>query len=99
MGKFIKVTVIEKSGTCTEHFINTDSIESLKSGNIRLKNNTNLNIKENIDQIEARLLRDEFAMSALNGLLSDRKNVLTSREDFSEASYRIADAMLKERSK
>jgi vesicle coat complex subunit len=44
-------------------------------------------------------LRDQFAMVALNGLLSTNTNVYDITKSVAKASYAFADAMMKERAK
>ena len=101
MSKFIKVTVIEQNGSTTEHRINSSSIESFKDGEVRLRHGFEsygfvLNVEETAEQIEAQLLRDEFAIRILNGFLSGAGK---HHEDDTRFAYTVADAMLKERSK
>lgn len=44
------------------------------------------------------MLRDKFAMAAMQGLLSDRNNLASSYpEETAQKAYRQADAMMKER--
>lgn len=47
---------------------------------------------------DRKTLRDEFAMAALNGFISNQ-NSATPDETFAKWSYDIADAMLVEREK
>ena len=54
-------------------------------------------IVEKMEKFEAQLLRDEFAMAALGGILSSQG--IRDIKYIGELSYEIADAMLKERSK
>lgn len=113
MSKFIKVTDVStgvavlilahRVGGVVPHHESGAMIEGVDGAN--------WHVKESLEQIEAQLLRDEFAMRALNGLLSNSGGVVqanpmsgtgyvnTDSAKVAEWSYRIADAMLKERSK
>lgn len=53
-------------------------------------------VKETIDEIEDMILRDQFAMSAMNGMLS-AGNSFQEWEYLSIDAYRVSDAMLKQR--
>lgn len=95
MSKFIKVTEVE---TGKNILVNTASIFSIK----RLKTLTRIDISsdyihvcESLEQIEAQLLRDEFAMAALPSFINTRVTV----EQATRQAYVYADAMLKERLK
>lgn len=102
MSKFIKVT-----GSNGKQFLlpiheieliypDTDQGMVLGSEILRYKKDRVL-VKETVEQIEAQLLRDEFAKAALTGLLShygDRDEKYTT-----SICYHFADEVLKERSK
>lgn len=57
---------------------------------------SNFNVKETIDEIEDMILRDQFAMSAMNATISAGWDY-QSNSDMSEDAYKMADAMLKQR--
>lgn len=71
----------------------------------------NFNVRETLQEIERLMLRDQFAMSALNGLLSNSGGVVQansysgtgyangSAEYTALWAYELADAMLEERGK
>jgi hypothetical protein len=42
-------------------------------------------------------LRDQFAIAAINGLTSNIEEWPSNYENYAKHSYRVADAMLKER--
>jgi hypothetical protein len=59
---------------------------------------------EQLQEVEQRRLRDEFAMAALQGLISgpnvekgDCKTFDEIAQSVAKASYRFADAMMKQR--
>lgn len=54
-------------------------------------------VKESLEEIEDLMLRDKFAMSALNGYSSNPETDDLSAEEKSSDAYFIADAMLKAR--
>lgn len=93
MRKFIRVTG-KLSGKV--YLQNIDSIEVYSDNEIQLKRGDRFDVEESIEQIEAQLLRDEFAKAALTGLIGDAN---ISIENAAEIAYRTADAMLKERTK
>ncbi|WP_300733797.1 hypothetical protein [Pseudomonas sp.] len=114
MSKFIKVTdfdegvaVIILSRRVSSIIPHYDASGSIMYG---VDGNT-WHVKESIDQIEAQLLRDEFAKVALNGLLSNSEGVVQKSpmsgtgyvngddETVSAWAYSLADAMIKERNK
>lgn len=99
MSRFIKATVVEYAGSKVEHRINSDSIESFKDGKIRLKNSIVLEVVESLEQIEAQLLRDEFAMAAMSGFMSGDCSPYETANWIATYAYDQADAMLKERLK
>lgn len=99
MSKFIKVTAIGDAESKIEHRINLDSIESFKDGNVRLKQGVNISIIESAEEIEAQLLRDEFAVSAMNGILANPSVDNLEASSVAHDAYIFADAMLKEKSK
>lgn len=104
MGKFIKVTGSNgKSFLLPIHeieLIYPDVSHGLVLGSEILRyQKDRVLVKETIEQIEAQLLRDEFAKAAMNGISSN-----TSVDDLDAGSvahdaYLFADAMLKERNK
>lgn len=108
MSKFIKVTG-KLSGK--SYLQNISSVESISDNEIEMKSGVVFDIKESVAQIEAQLLRDEFAKAALNGLLSNSEGVVQKspmsgtgyvngdNETVSAWAYGLADAMLKERLK
>lgn len=70
---------------------------------------SSFDVSEPIEEIEVLMLRDQFAMSAMNGLLSNSGGVIqanshrgtgwvnTSAKGTAELAYEIADEMLKAR--
>ena len=63
-------------------------------------------VHQSIEQIEAQLLRDEFAIAALNATIIGLNSIVENYEhhgwsdqELVSESYRVADAMLKERLK
>lgn len=100
MSKFIKVTV---KSTGLPLVINAERIESM----IPLDGYTSIrtvgmpfgeadHVLESLEQIEAQLLRDEFAKAALIGFIAD---IGLEINNAAVVAYEAADAMLKERSK
>lgn len=54
-------------------------------------------VKESLEQIEDMVLRDQFAMSAMNGFIASDYEGNMTNEELSSFSYKQADAMLKQR--
>ncbi|UNM95913.1 hypothetical protein MMG00_12030 [Ignatzschineria rhizosphaerae] len=97
MSKFIKVT---EQGCGEVKLIPVSSAKEIledKHGSIVFHDDGRFFAKESLEQIEAQLLRDEFAKAALTGFTS--KDGTTNPELDSHICYQVADAMLKERSK
>lgn len=106
MSKFIKVT----EQACGEvRLIPISSIkEVLEDGNgsVVFYGDERFFAKESLEQIEVQLIRDEFAMAALNATIIGLNSIVENYEhhgwsdqELVSESYRVADAMLKERSK
>lgn len=115
MSKFIRLTLkstglpLVMNANLIETMIPLDGYTSIRTTGMPFGEADH--VLETIDQIEAQSLRDEFAKSALNGLLSNPGGVIQksplsgthyingNHESVTEWAYELADAMLKERSK
>lgn len=93
MSKFIKVT---NNPTGSVIFQNINQVDCFQDNLMVCIDGSSMDIKETIEQIEAQLLRDEFAKHALSGFSADRE---MPTEGTIRLSYEYADAMLKERLK
>lgn len=101
MGKFIRATLESNSEVIT---INADQIVFMDKGKygetkLNMIGGQSFTILESKDHIEAQLLRDEFAKSALTGILANPSIDDLEASSIAHDAYAFADAMLKERSK
>lgn len=96
MSKFIKVTSASTGETTLQ---NAATVEFFSDQMMVCLDGSNLEIKESLEQIEAQLLRDEFAKAALTGILGNSSIDNLEAKDVAHDSYIFADAMLKERLK
>lgn len=106
MSKFIRITDAQGKTVLQE----VSTIHHIEDGRIWVKDPISglagIEIKSTLEEIEAQLLRDEFAMAALNATIIGLNSIVENYEhhgwsdqELANESYRIADAMLKERSK
>ena len=95
MSKFIKVTLY---GTEVISAIAVSEVTSIGDDGVYTKNGF-VRVNESLEQIEAQLLRDEFAKSALTGILANPSIDDLEASSIAHDAYAFADAMLKERSK
>lgn len=99
MSKFIKVT---EQGCGEVKLIPVSSAKEILEdmhGSIVFHDDGRFFAKESLEQIEAQLLRDEFAKAAMTGILANSSIDDFEAKDVAHDSYIFADAMLKERSK
>lgn len=101
MSKFIRVTLESNSEVIT---INADQIVFMDKGEygetkLNMIGGQSFTILESKEQIEVQLLRDEFAMAALTGILANSSIDNLEAKDVAHDSYVFANAMLKERLK
>lgn len=100
MSNFIKLTMkstglpLVINASLIETMIPLDGYTSIRTSGMPFGEADH--VLESVEQIEDQLLRDEFAMAALNGFVNEGAIPIDTA---TELSYFAADAMLKERLK
>ena len=94
MSKFIKVSGYDEILLAVNEII---EIRDDRQNGVKIETpSLTYSVSQTIEQIEAQLLRDEFAMAALNGGSTDED---IEPQTLAKWCYQVADAMLKERLK
>ena len=97
MSKFIKVSGYDEILLAANEII---EIRDERQNGVKIETSSlTYSISQTIEQIEAQLLRDEFAMAAMNGILSNPSVDDLEAKHVAHDAYLFADAMLKERLK